>query len=156
MLTVEYSKCFSQGILSLADRLYLVSCVAKKGEHPAPARDLYLSTWFVLARDWIERDGAPWYILSSKYGLVHPDTVISPYDKTLNAMGVNDRRDWAANVENQMDEMMSEYNEVIVFAGQRYHEYLEDYLRHRFNSMKVPMKGLRIGQQLRWLKHGPD
>ena len=156
MLTVEYSKCFGQGILSLADRLYLVSCVARKGEYPAPARDLYQSPWFVHARDWIERDGVPWYILSAKYGLVHPDTVISPYDKTLNAMGVNDRRDWAANVENQMDEMMSEYNEVIVFAGQRYREYLEDYLRHRFISMKVPMKGLRIGQQLRWLKHGPD
>ena len=107
-------------------------------------------------RDWIERDGAPWYILSAKYGLVHPDTVISPYDKTLNAMGVNDRREWATKVENQMDEILSEYNEVIVFAGQRYREYLEDYLRHRFNSMKVPMKGLRIGQQLRWLKHGPD
>ena len=140
----------------MADRLYLVSCVARKGDYPASARDLYLSTWFVLARDWIDRDGAAWYILSAKYGLVHPDTVISPYDKTLNTMGVNDRRDWGAMVENQMDEMQVEYNEVIVFAGKRYREHLEDYLRRRFNSVKVPMEGLRIGEQLRWLKHGSD
>ena len=71
-------------------------------------------------------------------------------------MGVKDRRDWAAKVENQMDELLVEYNEVIVFAGQRYLEHLEDYLRHRFKSMKVPMEGLRIGEQLSWLKHGSD
>ena len=53
-----------------------------------------------------------------------------------------------------MDEMLPSANEVIVFAGQRYREHLEDYLRHRFMSVKVPMRRLRIGEQLRWLKHG--
>ena len=138
----------------MANRIYLVSCVSKKRRHPAPAKGIYQSPWFNLARAWVEREGAPWYILSAKYGLVHPDTEIAPYDETLNKMGVAQRRDWAARIEIQMDETLPNANEVVVFAGLRYRENLNDYLQHRFKTVKVPMEGLRIGQQLSWLKYG--
>lgn len=134
--------------------LYLVSCVRKKGHRPAPAKDLYRSTWFVLARAWVEREAAPWLILSAKHGVVHPDTVVAPYDETLNTMRVAARRDWADRVKLQMDEMLPDADDVVVFAGRRYREFLEEHLRVRFSSVQVPMEGLRIGQQLRWLKHG--
>ena len=87
----------------MTERLYLVSCVAGKRQCPAPAGDLYRSTWFVLARGRIEREGAPWYILSAKYGLVHPQTVVSPYDETLNTMRIAERRNWASRVRLQME-----------------------------------------------------
>ena len=119
-----------------------------------PAKDLYRSTWFVLARNWIERKRLPWYILSAKHGLVHPDTSVAPYDETLNSMGVAARRAWAKRVETQIDEMLPTANEVIVFAGQRYRVDLEECLRRKFTSVNIPMKKLRIGQQLSWLKHG--
>ena len=138
----------------MTDRLFLVSCVSKKQASAAPAKHLYQSPLFNLARAWVEREEALWYILSAKYGLVHPDTEIAPYDETLHRMGVAQRREWAARVETQMDEMLPDAEEVVVFGGQRYREYLEGYLRRRFNSVKVPMEGLRIGQQLRWLKRG--
>ena len=137
-------------------RLYLVSCVAKKKRCLAPAMNLYESPWFNLARARVEREGAHWYILSAKYGLVHPKTEIAPYDETLNVMGVAQRLDWAARVKIQMDQMLPDADEVVVFAGQRYRENLAGYLQCRFNSVNVPMEGLRIGQQLRWLKHGQD
>ena len=135
-------------------RLYLVSCVGKKAHRPVPAKDLYRSTWFMLARAWVEREAAPWFILSAKHGLVHPDAVIAPYDETLNTMRVAARRDWAERVKLQMDEMLPNADEVVVFAGRRYREYIEEHLRTRFKSVRVPMERLRIGEQLRWLKHG--
>lgn len=140
----------------MAERLYLVSCVARKGERRAFAKDLYESTWFVLARARIEREGAPWFILSAKYGVLHPATTIAPYDETLNTMGVKDRRAWATRVKTQLDETLPRTDDVVVFAGRRYREFLDEYLRRRFKSVKVPMEGLRIGEQLRWLKHGVD
>ena len=140
----------------MAARLYLVSCVAKKTRCLAPAKNLYQSPWFNLARARVEREGAHWYILSAKYGLVHPETEIAPYNETLNEMDVAQRRDWAAKVKIQMDQMLPNADEVVVFAGQRYRENLSGYLQRRFKSVSVPMEGLRIGQQLRWLKHGPS
>ena len=137
------------------NRLYLVSCVGKKGNRPVSAKDLYRSTWFKLARSWVEREVAPWYILSALHGLVHPDTVIAPYDETLNTMPVVARRGWAKRVNSQLAEMLPNVDEVVIFAGQRYREYIERQLRARYTSVSVPMEGLRIGEQLRWLKNGP-
>ena len=137
------------------DRLYLVSCVGKKGNCPVPAKDLYRSTWFKLARAWVERAAAPWFILSAKHGLVHPDTVIAPYDERLDTMPIVARRGWAKRVNSQLAETLPDVGEVVIFAGQRYREYIERQLRARYTSISVPMEGLRIGEQLRWLKNGP-
>ena len=116
-----------------------------------PAKDIYRSPWFNLARARVEHEAAPWYILSAKHGLLHPDTEIAPYDVTLNTMGVVQRRHWAARVKSQMDEILPNADEVVILAGLRFREYLDKYLRSRFFSVTVPMEGLRIGQQLRWL-----
>jgi len=72
--------------------LYVISCVSKKHETLAPAKDLYDSELFRRARAYVEATGCPWFILSAKHGLVAPDEVIAPYLETLNAMSVADRR----------------------------------------------------------------
>src|SRR6266508_6085183 len=63
-------------------KLYLVSCVSEKRSAPSAARDLYVSSLFRKARAFVEAQHAPWFILSAEHGLVHPDTVIAPYDRT--------------------------------------------------------------------------
>lgn len=75
--------------------IYLVACVAAKRASPTAAKDLYISVWFQKARRFVERTGAPWFILSARHGLVSPDRVIVPYDQTLNTMTVEKRRQWA-------------------------------------------------------------
>ncbi len=139
--------------MAVKSQIYLVSCVAKKKTQPIAAKDLYESTWFQLARRHVERSVAPWFILSAKYGLVRSDAVISPYDETLNRMGVADRLAWAQRVQSQMDGHLPDADEVIILAGARYREHLESYLRRRFPSVRIPMRGLRIGEQLSWLKN---
>jgi hypothetical protein len=67
--------------------VYLVSCVSKKRRTPTQARDLYNSDWFLKARDYVEGTHSPWFILSAEYGLVPPDQVLAPYERTINAMG---------------------------------------------------------------------
>ena len=131
--------------------VYLVSCVSKKLSHPAPARDLYISPWFRKARSYVERTGCPWFVLSAKYGLVHPDEMIAPYELTLNTMGVSDRREWARRVLTQLEPRLGEGQSVVFLAGQRYREFLEQPLRSRGVAVSVPMEGLKIGEQLSWL-----
>jgi hypothetical protein len=131
-------------------RCYLVSCVSVKQSVRSRAKDLYVSDWFRKARRYIELSGGPWFILSAEHGLVHPDTLIAPYERTLNKMGVRDRRDWAARVIEQMKRELPRTEEIVVLAGDKYREGLIDYLRSRA-SVSVPMEGLPIGKQLRWL-----
>ena len=142
-------------IKSLADRLFLISCVKNKGNQRTAAADLYTSPWFLKARQVAERYHAPWFILSAKYGLVAPDTIIYPYEVTLNNMRKPERLAWADMVERQMDKELPDVEEIIIFAGKKYREHLMPYLQGRFTTIKVPMKNFRIGCQLKWLKNDP-
>jgi cytoplasmic iron level regulating protein YaaA (DUF328/UPF0246 family) len=84
-------------------RIALVSCVKQKQSRPAPARELYTSDLFCKMRAFAERHADHWYILSARYGLVHPDSVIAPYEQTLKGMGAAARRAWAEDVFRQLD-----------------------------------------------------
>lgn len=137
------------------EKVYLISCVSKKCSGPAPAKELYLSEWFKKARRFVEHAGCPWFVLSAEYGLVSPDQVLVPYDKTLNTMPISERRKWAEKVMTQIEEVVPQLELAVVLAGKRYREFLTGHLQRRNVAVDVPMEGLKIGEQLRWLgNHG--
>jgi hypothetical protein len=129
----------------------LVSCVKTKRASAVQARGLYISDWFLKVRRYVEQSGAPWFILSAEHGLVPPDEVISPYERTLNTMPVADRRHWAGRVITQLSERLPEADHVIFLAGARYREFLVEPLRRKGITVAIPMEGLARGPQLRWL-----
>ena len=134
----------------------MVSCVGQKRPTSAPARDLYVSTWFRKARSYADSTGWPWFVLSAQYGLVLPDEVISPYDLTLNTMPVADRRQWASRVLSRLEPHLEGIGYVTFLAGQRYREFLAPELRRRGLAVSIPMEGLIIGKQLSWLTRELD
>lgn len=131
--------------------VYLVSCVGKKQLGPTAAKDLYISPWFKKARHYVENIGCSWFILSAEHGLVSPDQIIAPYEKTLNTMPIAERRKWAATVISQIDDVLPQLECTVFMAGQRYREFLISHLQGRNVAIEVPMEGLGIGEQLSWL-----
>ena len=136
--------------------LCLVSCVAQKLSHAAPAKDLYRSDWFRKARRFVEARGWPWLILSAKHGLLEQEQVIAPYNKTLKKMRVAERRDWAEGCLEALGPHLVGVKSVVFLAGKEYREFLAPALRDRGIEVHVPMAGLRRGEQLAWLNdHTP-
>jgi cytoplasmic iron level regulating protein YaaA (DUF328/UPF0246 family) len=134
--------------------VYLVSCAAEKRASELPAENLYSSDLFRKARAYTLRnlnDGDQWYILSAKYGLVNPRMVIGPYNETLNNMYSSQRMQWARRVESQLRTLLSPGDKVVFLAGQKYREFLEPALLALGCQTLVPMRGMRIGEQLNWL-----
>ena len=129
----------------------LVSCVGKKQSVAVPARELYFSPWFRKARSYVESTGLPWFVLSAMYGLVHPDRIITPYELTLNNMPATDRRRWARGVLTQMEPILEGVSTVVFLAGPQYREFLVPPLHLHGLHVSVPMEGLGIGEQLKWL-----
>lgn len=135
--------------------LCLVSCVKTKLPNRAPARQLYVSDWFRKARAVVEARGWPWRILSAKYGLVDPEMVIEPYEMTLNNMRRGERVEWSRTVMTAFDSRLTDVKSVVIFAGERYREFVVPALRARNITVHIPMEGLRSGEQLsqlsKWL-----
>ena len=122
-------------------RLFLVSCVKTKLQQPAKAQDLYVSDWFRKARAYVEREGGAWRILSAKYGLVDPEEVLPPYEKTLTTMRAAERRAWAAKVLEALEPCLADIDTLVFLAGERYREFLEPSLRSRGVALDVADEG---------------
>lgn len=148
---LQYS-CRLARDLTVAVRVALVSCVKKKRDSAAPARDLYLSQLFRGLRRFAEAHADYWYILSAEHGVLHPDAVVAPYERTLNSMPKRERVAWAERVKRQLLEVLPKDSEVIMLAGLRYREDIEPFLRDRGYPVSVPLEGLKIGEQLHRLK----
>ena len=136
----------------MARKIALVACVSRKNHMPMPARDLYISDWFRKASAYAMRVADEWYILSAKHGLITPDTVIEPYDKTLNSMPAAARRAWAKRVLKDLVRVLHPGDHVVILAGERYRENLVDSIQRMGCSVAVPMQGLGFYKQLSWLK----
>lgn len=129
----------------------LVGCASQELRRPAPARELYVSQLFKKASAYAELTCDRWYVLSAKHGLVHPDTVLEPYDMKL---GTNDRTSspihaWCNRVREQLAAELSGLENVTltVLAGEQYRYAV--YGSHW--PHELPMVGMGIGQQLGWL-----
>jgi hypothetical protein len=138
----------------MSHRIALVSCVKRKAPVATPARDLYTSDLFRKMRRYAEANADSWYILSAEHGLLHPDQVVDPYEKTLNKMRVADRMAWADRVQKQLFEILPAGSQVIILAGERYRENLVPFLRERGHKVSIPLEGLSFGRQLQRLREG--
>lgn len=130
--------------------VYLVSCVKEKRATRSLAKELYTSPWFRKAREYVERTGQPWFLLSARHGLLTPDAMVRPYDRALEAMPRAERRRWADRVLRQLDLHMGAGDTLVLLAGQLYREFIEPDLKDRKVSVEVPLAGMRIGEQLAW------
>lgn len=124
----------------------LVACCGPKLEYPAPAGQLYVSDLFRKSVAYLRSLGInEWAILSAKYGLVFPSTVIPPYDLELSKMPVARRREWARRTQEQIEDTWPEGTHFVVLAGRHYVKAIPPGY-----SYEDPLKGMGF-ERKRWL-----
>ena len=128
----------------------LISCVKRKLDHAAPAKDLYTSPLFRLSWKYAQtRNPDKIFILSAKYHLLNSEKVVEPYDQTLNRMNSQDRKEWSAKVLKELRVNTDTKNDrFVLLAGRSYLRYIEDEIVHK----EEPLKGLSFGRRISRLK----
>lgn len=125
--------------------------MSDKLENKSRAADLYKSALFKLSLEYARKQKPDdIFILSAKYGLLALDDEIEPYDETLNDMKINQRKEWARKVVEQLERKTDlDKDHFIILAGNKYRQFLIPHLK----SYEIPMEGLYIGKQLKFLKN---
>ena len=72
----------------------LVEDSRQQGDQAAPAEDLFTGEVFVRARTYARATGAPWFVLSAEYGLLSPDQVVGPYERSIATVPPAYREAW--------------------------------------------------------------
>ena len=130
-------------------KIVLISCVSKKLNHKSKAQDLYVSPLFQKNLRYAKSlNPDKIFILSAKYGLLSLTDEVEPYDKTLNKMTSNEIKEWANSVLKQLQKVSDlDKEEFLFLAGNNYRKFLLPHIK----NYKIPMLGLGIGKQLKWL-----
>lgn len=148
----DFSTSVADSVPEGKERILLLGCVKSKAQSSLPARDLYVSPLWLRRRRYAERASCRWFIVSTQYGLVHPDTKIDPYDGTLIGSPVRVRRAWAAKVRRQLVDVLGDLAEYHFefHAGREYRDQLIPLLEDARASASTPLANLRRGEQLSW------
>jgi hypothetical protein len=123
----------------------LVACSKSKASGPRRACELYASPLFRKAADYCRRRYDAWFVLSALHGLLEPDRVIEPYERTLVGLTKAQKREWAAGVAAQIEGRGLRGARFYLHAGRAYAAALSGLL-----DCQTPLAGLGIGQQLAW------
>jgi hypothetical protein len=130
----------------------IIACGKNKLNYPAQAQDMYIGELFKKSRKYVEKTHDRWFIASAKYCFLEPNMLIKPYEKTLNNMTKNEVQTWSHFMAIDIASNVKKQEEIYIYAGDKYRRYLIPKLVDLGYTVHVPMKGLGIGQQLKWLK----
>lgn len=134
----------------------LIACGRKKHSHESEAQYMYISPFFRKSRDYATLSGNHWYVLSGKYGLLRPDSIIRPYDLSLKHFDKGEQKTWAKRVLESLQQVVKEEDTITFLAGLPYRKNLVPTLRELGYSIDTPLKGMSIGKQMKWLNTKVD
>jgi|SRR3989338_1466797 len=130
-------------------KIALIACSSKKSNKKEKVQDLYISPLFKLNLNYAKKLTDKIFILSAKYGLVDLEQEIEPYNLTLNNMKDEEIKKWADKVLEILKKQTDlERDEFVFLAGEKYRKYLIPEIK----NYKIPLQGLGIGKQLKFLK----
>lgn len=129
----------------------LVGCTSPQYSQPMPARWLYHSEWFLRAAAVAETSSAGWFILSARYGLLHPDQKIAPYDLIISDLTPSQRQVWAKAVVQTLSLIIKPIDKLLLLAEPDYHTPIYTLLKNNTWRLNAPLQGLSSQAQLTWL-----
>lgn len=116
-----------------AEHVGIVGCGSAKIDEPAPAKNLYSSTYFALKREYVETFCDRWLILSAEHGLIRPTRETAPYETTVTDDDF-DREAFVYELALDLEFIpgaLCEGDELTVLAGREYADLLREAIRYQ-------------------------
>ena len=118
--------------------LVITECTKQKTGYNSstrvPAKVLYKGRLFRSVRAYAEAMGFDYVIISAKYGLLFPDDIIEGYEKVLQTK--EDVKNIQPLVEDRLRPILGSYDRIVVIAGEKYRNVLQNLWDDRFIAVK--------------------
>jgi hypothetical protein len=132
--------------------IFIITCSSQKIKTESPARDLYLSERFILAKKLADEYADQWFIISAKYGLLEPDQVVAPYDKNLKELSLQEYKLWSEKNIRKLDYCLTEKINFICLGEEEYFLDIETYLLRQGNTINIPFRHIEKDNRVPWLR----
>ena len=144
----------------------IVGCGRRKLDHAAPAEQLYCGSLFRASARWARTHAHRWCILSARHRVLAPEDIVEPYDYSMHDLqrakgprfAPTPHELWITRC--RADLMVAwggarpwvqASDRVVLLAGADYADPLVEWLEAWDVHIEQPLRGLGIGQRMRWL-----
>ena len=115
---------------------------------PTRARDAYVGLPFRLNREYAERFGDQWVILSAKYGFISPDFIIPEnYNVTFKKRSTNPIS-LPQLREQVVRKQLNQFNKIVVLGGSDYANIVREAFKGFPVKIEAPLAGLPVGKAM--------
>ncbi|MEA3248410.1 MAG: hypothetical protein U9Q73_01765 [Nanoarchaeota archaeon] len=108
----------------------IASCSQKKLNHKAPAIELNQGQLFRSIKKLAAKNNFDVKILSGKYGLLDPATIIEPYNQKITSK--RQILDISLKISVKINQVIKDYDKIIVIMGSNYRKVLEPFYTDKF------------------------
>ncbi|MBM7646492.1 hypothetical protein JOD45_002722 [Scopulibacillus daqui] len=141
----------------MAEKIGLLATARKKSNSPEKVIDFYKSPLFIKSVQYAKTHYKRFYFYNAKDGLLLPDQIMSPYDVSIKRFTIHEKRIWGKKVIQDFLSYETPEDKIIyLHGGQVYRKFLEPELKQQGFIYEIPLKGLGIGEQLKWYEHHID
>lgn len=112
---------------------------------PVKAEDVYIGAPFKVNREYAEKYGSRWVVLSAKYGFIDPDFIIpKDYDVTFKDSSTNpiSIRELKEQIKQKA---LDSHDNVVALGGRDYADVVYNAFGGLKVSVKAPVAGLQLG-----------
>ena len=117
-------------ILNTMKKLAIINCKSRKLKHRCPAEEMYSHSFqFRSQVEFIKKYYDGYLILSTKYGLITPTTIIEPYNlsiakgtrlKNKDVFTKNELKEWGDKVIQAIQPYLEKYDKIDLHISQAY------------------------------------
>jgi hypothetical protein len=131
-------------------RLAIINCKSKKQSYKCTAEEMYfISFQFRAQIEFIKVYYDDYAILSTKYGIIYPTSIIEPYEislakgsrlKNTSALSNAELNEWSTSVKQQLESLSKVYDIIDLHISNQYLKPIKDVLSNpKFNHIKQPV-----------------
>lgn len=118
----------------------ICSCSKQKLSNPAPAKYLYQGVLFKKIKKLAQYKKLDFRILSAKYGILNPNELIKPYDKTIKSK--RDIINLRKKIMSAVKKIETDYSLIILIMGKKYRMVFEPFLNNPKYKMIYDSRGI--------------
>lgn len=130
----------------------IIPCMNQKSDEPGPAREVWVGHHFQATLMHVEEFYDQVFIISFKYGLITPDTIIEPYDINIHFEPWDVRVKWKRMVIQQVKDFLIEQQPGIVglYSGKEDADWLSKKINQNAPDVlcTTPWRGKGVGQRI--------
>lgn len=115
-------------------KLLITGCSKKKSNIPGRAKDVYQGQIFKKCLELATKKNYDLRILSAKYGILNPNTIIYAYENVIK--NKTDVTNLFNLIHDKFEALQSQYQKILVVMGKKYRDVIESWFDERFEIME--------------------